>query len=186
MGRGTGLGLSTVYGIIKQHNGWIDVYSEPEQGSVFNIYLPVSEKEKKRISEKRSPEKFQGNGERILFVEDEKIIRNVAVDMLTRKGYVVFAAHNTENATKIFKKEHGNFDLMISDVVLPDENGLILASRLLSENPDLPIIMISGYTEQKSHWMSIKEMGLEFLQKPFTLIQLLEIINKVLTEIETE
>jgi PAS domain S-box-containing protein len=178
--KGTGLGLSTVYGIIEQHDGWINVYSEPGEGSIFNIYLPICKEAKLEIEAEESTENLRGNGERILFVEDDKILRKVTVSILTDKGYEVFTAENAENASEIFEAENHNFDLILSDVVLPDESGLSLVSRLIALKPDLRVIMTSGYTDQRSQWTSIKEMGIKFLQKPFSLKVLLKAIHEAI------
>lgn len=179
-GGGTGLGLSTVYGIVEQHDGWINVYSELGKGTTFHIYIPMSE-EKTAKSQMDVPyEKFRGGGERILFVEDEEMIRKVTVNILEKKGFQVFVAENVVQAYTLFQQENGRFDLVISDVVLPDGNGLSLIKKLLELNPELPVIMSSGYTDRKSQWESIKKMGMKFLQKPYSLVTLLKSIHEVI------
>lgn len=111
-GKGTGLGLSVVYGIVKQHQGWINVYSEPSQGTTFKVYLPaVSTKVKEKIRETISIKDIQGNGERILLVEDKEGVRAAATIALRRNGYVVFTANNAKETLDVFEKEGGIFSL---------------------------------------------------------------------------
>ena len=182
-GKGTGLGLSVVYGIVKQHEGWINVYSdsEPGQGSTLKVYLPaVSLKPEEETKKKISLEGLKGSGERILLVEDEEGVRELATIVLGENGYVVYDAANAEEALDIFDKEAGNFDLIFSDVVLPDKGGLQLVDQLLSQKPDLRVLMSSGYTDQKSQWPIIRERGFRFLQKPYALTDLLQAIREAI------
>jgi len=180
-GKGTGLGLSVVYGIVKQHKGWVNVYSEPGQGSTLKIYLPsVSIKPKETSKEKTSLEEIQGNGERILLVEDEEEVLGFATKALAENGYIVYEAANAEKALNIFEKEAGNFDLIFSDVVLPGKTGLELVDQLLSLKPELRVLLSSGYTHNKSQWPLIKKKGFQFLQKPYALADLLRAIREVI------
>jgi len=180
-GKGTGLGLSVVYGIVKQHEGWLNVYSEPGQGSTFKVYLPaVSLKPEEETKEKISLGELQGNGERILLVEDEEGVREFAKRALCENGYVVFEAANGQEALNIFEKESGNFDLIFSDVVLPGKTGLQLVDQLLSGKGDLRVLLSSGYTDHKSQWPLIRERGFRFLQKPYALTDLLRAIREAI------
>jgi signal transduction histidine kinase len=179
-GQGTGLGLSVVYGIIKQHEGWIDVLSEKGKGSAFEIYLPVNtlrieEKEEEKISLK----KLQGSGKRILLVEDEKSVCEFTAKGLNRNGYVVFTAHNAREAFELFQKEEGNFDLIFSDVGLPGQSGLEFVEQIQADTPDLKLLLSSGYTDHKSQWPIIREKGFKFLQKPYALTDLLRVIKDI-------
>jgi len=181
LGKGTGLGLSVAYGIIKQHQGWINIYSEPGKGSVFRIYLPAFfTKPQDKVHETISLDKFQGQGELVLVVEDQEEVRQVAVKMLQDNGYRIIEAANAQEALHVFEQEKGRFDLVLSDVVLPDQTGLELVDRLLLKQSKLKVIFMSGYTDQKSQWPFIQEKGFKFLQKPFNLPDLLRTLREVI------
>jgi PAS domain S-box-containing protein len=185
--KGTGLGLSVVYGIVKQHEGWIVVDSKPGEGTSFKIYLPLSSVQPEDEMEKLiSMMESKGCGERILLVEDEKLIREFTGRALSKYGYVVFGASNANEALDIFNEEQNNFDLIFSDVALPDKSGIELVDDFLSRNPDLQILMSSGYTDQKSNWRSIQERGFRYLQKPYELADLLHTVEGVLKEVKHE
>ncbi len=180
-GVGTGLGLSVVYGIVKQHEGWIDVSSKPGQGSTFKVYLPAfSVKLEDKTEERISLQEFQGRGERILLVEDEKGVLEFTKRVLGENGYIVSSATNAKEALDIFEKEKGRFHLVLSDVVLPDKSGLELVDELLKKNPELRILLCSGYTGKKSQWSIIRERGFRFLQKPYALADLLRAIRNAI------
>ncbi|MBN2102671.1 PAS domain S-box protein [bacterium] len=181
-GRGTGLGLAVVYGIIKQHDGWINVYSEPGHGSTFKIYLPVSTGKEEKMEEDVDPAVFKGQGERILVVEDEKRVRDLANKVLSKHGYLVFTAETLAEAEVVYKREKGKFDLLFSDVVLPDGDGIELSDRFLKRKKNLKVILSSGYTDKKSQWEIIKQRGFRFLQKPYSLISLLQAVREMLDE----
>ncbi|MGA1842364.1 MAG: PAS domain S-box protein [bacterium] len=178
-GVGTGLGLSTVYGIVKQHEGWIHVYSEKEYGSIFHIYLPsLNEKEPPSVKKPVSLEKFRGTGERILLVEDEEGVRRFAKKALEKNGFVVFEAMNALQALSIFDREMGNFDLVFTDIVLPDINGVQLACQLREKNPELRIILCSGYSYISTQWSIIEEKGFHFIKKPYNTYDLLKLFKE--------
>jgi CheY-like chemotaxis protein len=178
---GTGLGLAVVYGIIKQHGGWIDVQSELKKGTAFKIYLPaVSIKYKTEAqTETYSLQESGGNGERILIVEDDPKVRLLATRLLRESCYVVFEAKNAEEALDIFDRENGDIQLLFTDVILPDKNGVQLAEQLKSINPELHILLNSGYTNQRTLLENIQEKGFVYIQKPYSLISLLKIVKSI-------
>lgn len=183
--KGTGLGLSVVYGIVQQHGGWINVYSEPGKGTAFKIYLPVLESENEACVPDSSEDKGalpSGNNEKILLVEDDDQVRHIASALLTRDGYQVREAAAIQEGLEIFKEEEINIRLLISDVVLPDGYGLDLADQLLTRSPGLPVIICSGYADDKSRWPLIKDKGLPFIQKPFTRVDLLDTVKSAMAE----
>jgi len=179
MGKGTGLGLSVVYGIIKQHDGWLNVYSESSHGTTFKIYLPAeTAKAESKKKDSIPMKKLEGHGERILVVEDARSVREFASKALRRNQFEVFEAETVEEALHVFDREKGKFDLILCDVVLPDGNGVELVDIFLTKNKDVEVILSSGYTDQKSQWPIIKERGLKFLPKPYSFVQLIQIVHE--------
>ena len=177
-GKGTGIGLSVIYGIIKQHDGWIHVISEPEKGSTFNVYLPVSSGvPDAKITESAPLKSLPGKGERILLVEDEDGVRKLASEALEKHGYTIYAASTSEEALELFSRENKDFILVFSDVVLPDSNGVALVDKLQTLKPQLKILMTSGYTGEQSQADTIQNKGYWFLPKPYSLPELLQIIR---------
>lgn len=187
VGQGTGLGLSTVLGIIRQSGGFLDVESQIGKGTTFLIYLPralegedESEEEEDQIIVEEKPKDLTGS-ETILLVEDEDAVRTFSQRALANKGYKVIAAESGDTALRLFDvEENKNIDLLITDVVMPGTDGPTLAKKIREARPKLKIIFISGYTEErlKDH------MGerIYFLPKPFTLKQLAEKVKEVLEE----
>lgn len=185
-GRGTGLGLSVVYGIVQQHEGMIHVYSEPGRGTTFRIYLPVSVEQSvspdAHSEPKLAPDLPRGKYERILLVEDEQGVRDFTVSALRKYGYHPIVAENAAAAAQVFEQINGQVDLLFTDVVLPDQTGLELADALRRKRPDLRLLLTSGYMDEKSRWPVIRERGYPFLQKPYPLDNLLKTIRKVLDQ----
>jgi two-component system cell cycle sensor histidine kinase/response regulator CckA len=178
VGQGTGLGLSVVHGIVKQHEGWISVSSRPGEGAMFEVYLPaVALKPEAESKEKISLDAYRGHGERILIVEDEIHVINYASKALGIHGYNVFRAANAAEALGLFMSENGDFSLVFCDVVLPDRNGLELAEDLRRQKPDVKILMSSGYIGYKSQLNPIKKEGFPYLPKPYSLTELLRTIQ---------
>jgi PAS domain S-box-containing protein len=182
-GRGTGLGLSVVYGIIQQHEGMIRVYSEVGQGSTFRIYLPItSEQSREADAPAEASDKVlaRGRGERILLVEDEAGVRDFALSALRQYGYDPIPASSYAEAETVFAEHEGRFDLLFTDVVLTDQTGLDLAATLRRKRPDLRLLFTSGYMDEKSRWPVIRDRGYPFLQKPYPLDSLLRTLRAVL------
>ncbi|MFH0925032.1 MAG: PAS domain S-box protein [bacterium] len=181
VGRGTGLGLSVVYGIVNQHGGCLDIESEVGKGTRFDIYLPVSneeiEEEKKKIVNMKA---LQGHGEKILLVEDDSGVREYINRILQENKYNVSSAENAYQALDIFEGEKGNFDLVIIDIVLPDKNGVELTDQFRSYKPGVAVILISGYLEQKTAWPTSDHKEISFIQKPITQEILLLTLKKLL------
>jgi len=178
VGKGTGLGLSVVYGIVKQHNGWIRVFSKPGRGSTFEVYFPaVFEKVQNKMDKSIGLLQCRGEGKRILVVEDEERVREFTTSGLYRSGYVVFSAANAEEAVRVFEKEKGNFHMILSDVGLPGRSGIELVEELVSRQPQLRVLLSSGYTDYKTRWPVIQEKGFRFLEKPYALTDLIHVIR---------
>jgi CheY-like chemotaxis protein len=179
-GKGTGLGLSVVFGIVQQHKGWINVYSEPGRGTTFKVYFPSTSDAPGQPGNKDAPlSSLHGNGERIVVVEDHAEVRAIAVEMLSTSGYSVFPVSSAKEAKELFEKENGGFDLVFSDVILPDSAGTLLVEELL-KRWKFGVIISSGYTDEKAHWDFIKENNYRFLSKPYTMQALLQAVKDVL------
>jgi CheY-like chemotaxis protein len=170
VGKGTGLGLATVFGIIQQHKGWINVYSEVGQGTTFRIYLP------RLLQSSLSPQKNEpaklttlpGGDETILLVEDDDFVRPAICNALSRLGYRVFSANNAIKALEIWQLRRDQIDLVVTDLVMPGGvNGKELGERLLRENPKLKVIYASGYSAEIVGKDFRLEEGVNFLTKPF-------------------
>jgi two-component system, cell cycle sensor histidine kinase and response regulator CckA len=180
-GKGTGLGLAVVYGIVQEHQGLIKMESEKGRGSMFRVFFPVyaGKPESLRVA-KPAVAHFQGRGERILLVEDQEEVRQIAGAALSNNGYRVILAGDATEARRIFSELGGDFALVFIDVVLPDQSGVELAMELKTEKPALKILMSSGYTDDKSQLGVIKKQGLPFLPKPYGISALLEKMRAVI------
>lgn len=189
-GKGTGLGLATVFGVVKQIDGWINVYSEPGRGSTFSVYIPAfsrGSKDKNELTkETTSVQELQGNGQRILLVEDDESIRTVVLRLLSENGYIVIPAVSAEEAMAVFDREAHNFQLVLSDTVLPGKSGVELVGQLLILQPELHIILSSGYSDDKAQLSTIQEKGYPFIQKPYTTDKLLRSIKETILRIKDE
>ena len=167
-GQGTGLGLASIYGIVKQNNGFINVYSEPGQGTTFKIYLPVCAAKSAGAAEKAPDLAVEHGKETILLVEDESAILKMTTTMLERLGYTVVAAATPGEAIHLAHEYQGRIDLLMTDVVLPEMNGRELAENLLSHYPDLKRLFMSGYTANVIAHHGVLDQGVHFIQKPFS------------------
>ncbi len=181
-GRGTGLGLAGVYGIVRQNNGFVNVYSEPGNGSSFKIYLPrFSGGQMKELFAKTSSVPH-GNGELVLLVEDEVAILNVGKEMLERLGYRVLTAATPSEAIRLAHGHSDEIRLLITDVIMPEMNGRNLASVLVGMKPDLPCLFTSGYTANVIAHHGVLDNGIHFIQKPFSSKDLALAVWKILNK----
>ena len=178
-GRGTGLGLATVYGIVKQHGGNIWVYSEPGQGATFKIYLPTVAEAVSDVKPAVKTETERGH-ETILIVEDEAVVRAFTERCLKTHGYAVFTASNAEEAQQVFLKQPKQIALLLTDVVLPGMNGRKLYDLLKGKAPDLKVLYMSGYTDNAIVHQGMLDPGISFMQKPFTTSTLFRKVRQVL------
>jgi PAS domain S-box-containing protein len=180
-GEGTGLGLSTSYGIVKQSNGHIWVYSEPGHGTTFKVYLPKSKESVSASVEEPAVAQANAATETVLLVEDEDALRDLSARILTDAGYRVYGASNGTEAEASFMRHTGEIDLVITDVVMPECGGPELLARLRSFAPELPVLYMSGYTEQSIAHKAGFDRGLPFVQKPFTAAELVRQVRAALT-----
>jgi CheY-like chemotaxis protein len=168
--KGTGLGLATIYGIVKQNNGFINVYSEPDRGSTFKIYLSSQTGAAQPLPTKESAGQAGVQGsETILLVEDEPTILNLTRMMLERFGYMVLTAATPSEAVDLARGHAGTIHLLMTDLIMPEMNGCDLASRLVSLRPDLKALFMSGYTANVIAHHGVLDEGVNFIQKPFTI-----------------
>lgn len=181
-GLGTGLGLSTVYGIVKQHRGHVAVYSEPGTGTTFNIYLPAVDQIPEVISETTTPRAERHGAETVLLVEDEEIVRSLASEVLEMLGYRVLTAPDPNEALKVSREYPGPIDLLLTDVILPKMDGKTLYTLLSPERPEMNVLFVSGYTEGFIVQHGVLLPGVHFLQKPFTVTSLSAKVREVLDQ----
>jgi PAS domain S-box-containing protein len=178
-GKGTGLGLATVFGIVKQNAGLINAYSESGRGTTFKIYLPRTEREIDAVVAARSERSLRGT-ETILLVEDEEQILNLGRKILTGQGYAVLVAQTPKLALELSASHPGPLHLLVTDVVMPGMNGRELMTRLQERHPGLRCLYMSGYTANVIAHHGVLDVGVEFLQKPFTIRSLAERVRSLL------
>jgi signal transduction histidine kinase/CheY-like chemotaxis protein len=178
VGKGTGLGLATVYGIVEQHKGWIEVESRESLGATFHIYLPRVA-DKKELERKPAVQSSALRGsETILLVEDEDSVRKLLKSLMERYGYAVLDAASGPLALEVWREHHGTIDVLVTDMVMPEGiGGRELAKELLSRKPDLKVIYCSGYSNDVYGEEVSLRKGVNFLEKPFNLTALLQMIR---------
>ena len=164
---GTGLGLATVYGIVKQNNGFINVYSELGQGTIFTIYLPRHLGKANQAQLKSQPEPVIRGNETILLVEDEPTILTMATTMLQRLGYTVLATDSPSKAIRLADEHSGEIHLLLTDVIMPEMHGRLLMEKLTVNRPELKCLFMSGYTANVISHQGVLDEGVNFIQKPF-------------------
>jgi len=179
-GQGTGLGLATVYGIVKQNGGFINVYSEPGKGTTFRIYIPRHKSESTEIAEETEELKVQGGKETVMIVEDEESVLHLAASMLRQLGYHVLAARKADEAMELAMGCGEQIHLLLTDVIMPDMDGKELWERIRSVKPDLRCLFMSGYTADVITRQGILEEGVHFIPKPFSFRALAEKIREAL------
>jgi PAS domain S-box-containing protein len=179
IGKGTGLGLATVYGIVSQNNGFINVYSEPGQGTAFKIYLPRA-----HAAETTEPEQVEakpsGGAETVLLVEDEAGILSLGQAILKLYGYTVLAARTPQIALEMVRQHAGPIDLLITDVVMPGMNGKVLSEAIAALRPGVKMLFMSGYTADVIAHHGVLEAGVHYLQKPFAVKAMAAKVREVL------
>jgi NO-binding membrane sensor protein with MHYT domain/nitrogen-specific signal transduction histidine kinase/CheY-like chemotaxis protein len=181
-GKGTGLGLATVYGIVKQSGGSLSVYSEPHRGSTFKVYLPrVVDPVPMAGEDAGAPVSVSGTGT-VLIVEDEAAVRMLAMRSLLRRGYVTLVARDGEEALRASAQHPGPIHLLLTDVVLPRTSGPKLAASLAATRPELRVLYMSGFTESAVMHHGVLDPGTEFIQKPFSPQALGVKVQEVLTQ----
>jgi two-component system, cell cycle sensor histidine kinase and response regulator CckA len=178
MGRGTGLGLASVYGIMKNHGGFVDVYSEKGVGTTFKLYFPASVKE--AIKETQAIESIVKGSERILLVDDESLIIEVGRGMLEILGYMVLTASNGSEAIQVYQESRDKIDMIILDMIMPGMNGEEVFEKLKGINPEVKVLLASGYSINSQAVNILKKGCLGFIQKPFDLQRLSHKIREVL------
>jgi two-component system cell cycle sensor histidine kinase/response regulator CckA len=181
VGKGTGLGLATVYGIVKQHLGWIEVESKPNQGATFKVFLPYVESEAAAVSEQPPESTVRGGTETILVVEDETPVRNLVCELLAGYGYKTIAAESGVKALQLWPSCRDKVDLVLTDLVMPDRlNGRELAEKLWAERPQLKVIFTSGYSAEVVGKDFVLRPGIHYLQKPYPPNRLAEKVRHCL------
>jgi two-component system cell cycle sensor histidine kinase/response regulator CckA len=179
-GKGTGLGLASVYGIIKNHGGYIEVQSQKGQGSQFSIFLPASAKQVLTVAES-APEIIKGSGT-ILMVDDEEMVLDVGARVLQKLGYTVLESNNGRHAVELYKKLQDKINLVVLDIVMPDMGGAEVYDRLKEINPDVKVLLSSGYSIDDQAREIMERGGDEFIQKPFSLKAMSDKIAGILSK----
>jgi len=186
VGEGSGLGLATVYGIVKQNNGFINVYSEPGKGTTFKIYLPAMTTEAAKTPVASRQEAPRGRGETVLLAEDEKSLRVTCGLFLEALGYKVLAAATPAEALKLIDRHPGEIHVLLTDVVMPGMDGRQLAQRISALKPGVKVLFMSGYTSDVIAQRGVLDEGVQFLSKPFSRDDLARKVRAVLDEVRMD
>jgi CheY-like chemotaxis protein len=177
IGKGTGLGLASVYGTAKDHRGCINVYSEPDIGTIFKLYLPLSDEQK---TDATAEETMRCGSGGILLVDDEPLIREMGQALLEEHGYQVYLAENGERALEVYEREREHISLVIMDVIMPTMGGKEALQRLITAYPDVKVLISSGFHQDKSN-NTFRELGAKgFIQKPYRALELFRAVEEAL------
>ena len=179
-GQGTGLGLATVYGVVKQNDGFVNVYSEPGGGTSFKIYLPRYRTRRIYCMRGEKDQSIERGHETILLVEDEPAILEMTTMMLERLGYQVVAAGAPKEAIHLVQEHAGEIHLVVTDVVMPEINGRDLCENILSIHPNLKCLFMSGYSTSIIAHHGVLDEGVNFIHKPFSMEQLAAKVREAL------
>jgi CheY-like chemotaxis protein len=184
IGKGTGLGLATVFNIARQHGGWVEVQSQPGRGSTFSIFLPASNEptpQPANEGEKSSAPAVAGGHETVLIVEDEEMLRQLAREILTDCGYRTLEAASGRQAIEVWQRHGGQIDLLLTDMVMPEGvSGVELAEALVTEQPQLKVVFMSGYTADEVNADVLERNHASFIQKPYGHADLAKIVRTCL------
>jgi CheY-like chemotaxis protein len=181
VGKGTGLGLAAVYGMVHQHQGWIEVESKAGQGTTFDIYFPVTDQAPQRLVEAASPPEPRGGQETVLVVDDESVLRELVREILTAQGYRVLEASDGVEALAVWDEHRDKVDLLLTDIAMPGGlSGRDLAEKLRKEDPLLPIILSSGYSQEMIERSGDTVQGATYLSKPYLPAELAQAVRHAL------
>jgi len=179
-GKGTGLGLATVYGIVKQSGGFIWVYSEMGKGTSFKIYLPHVDAQQTQIHTPKLAAELPAGTETVLLSEDEQDVREIAREFLESGGYTVLEAKNGKEAIELAGRHKGKIDLLVTDMVMPGMTGQELAVRLQRDCPGLAVVFMSGYSEHAATEMANADPSVRLMTKPFSRAAMLRTVREIL------
>lgn len=182
VGKGTGLGMAIVYGIVKQHNGFINVYSELSHGTTFRIYLPLVESEWSEKEVETTPPPPEGGTETILVAEDNADVRKLMVTVLTNFGYDVIQAVDGQNAVDMFAAHQDRIRLILMDMIMPKKNGKEAYEEIRLSKPNAKVLYLSGYTSDFIQNRGVLEEGIELIMKP---VQPMELLRKIRDMLDT-
>jgi two-component system cell cycle sensor histidine kinase/response regulator CckA len=179
LGKGTGLGLATVYGIVKQHSGYLHLASTPGQGSVFSIYFPAVLGEATQNNILEAKELPRGKG-KVLLVDDDDMVRALVMKTLEMLGYHVLEASDGVNALNVCENANGEFDLLLTDVIMPNMNGGELAREIQKKYPLIKILFMSGYTDDRLTLQNLLEGNVNFIEKPLSMENISSSVQKIM------
>jgi CheY-like chemotaxis protein len=181
-GKGTGLGMAIVYGIVKNHGGYIECHSEFGEGTIFRIYFPVLEQDRLEPSAKQEKAEVRGGTETILLVDDDNSNRELAEEMLQRFGYTIIAAANGERALEIYREIQENISLVILDLIMPGMGGQKCLEEILRIDPSQRVIITSGYSFGDPTKKALKGGAKDYIKKPYEIGPVLTVIRRVLDQ----